>query len=226
MDILGPLPSGEILSGLVHYHSRWIDVAVVRATTSKIINQRLIAPFARYGIPKRLHIVNSPNLVANEIEDYLKEMGVEQRHTTSLWPRANGEVERQNRAPLKAIRAAHEEGKIWREELNKSLSAYRSTPYSTTGKCPAELLFRRVLNSKMPELMGLDNEETDITDQGTRDRDTQKKQANKEYVDKKFKARERDVRAGDWVPLEQKRQNRLSSSYEKEPCEVMTRYGD
>ncbi|CAH3030455.1 unnamed protein product, partial [Porites evermanni] len=71
----------------------------------------------------------------------------------------------------------------------------------------------------MPELMGLDNEETDITDQGTRDRDTQKKQANKDYVDKKFKARERDVREGDWVPLEQKRQNRLSSSYEKEPCE-------
>ena len=164
--------------------------------------------------------------MANEIEDYLKEMGVEQRHTTSLWPRANGEVERQNRAPLKAIRAAHEEGKIWREESNKFVLAYRSTPYSTTGKCQAELLFRRVLNSKMPELMGLDNEEVDITDKGTRDRDTQKKQANKDYVDKTFKARERDVREGDWVPLEQKRQNRLSSWYEKEPYEVMTRYGD
>ena len=185
MDILSPLPSGENLSGLVNYHSRWIEVEVVRATTRKINIQRLIVPFARYGIPKRLHIVNSPNLVANEIEDYLKEMGVELRHTTSLWPRANGEVERQNRAPLKAIRAAHEEGKIWREELNKFLLAYMSTPYSTTGKCPAELLFRRVLNSKMPELMGLHNEEADITDQGTRDRDTQKKQANKDYVKKR-----------------------------------------
>ena len=127
---------------------------------------------------------------------------------------------------MKVIRAAHEEGKIWREELNKFLLAYRSTLYSTTGKCPAELLFRRVLNSKMPELMGLDNEGEDITNQGTRDRETQKMQANKDYVDKTFKARERDVREGDWVPLEQKRQNRLSSSYEKEPYEVMIRYGD
>ena len=84
------------------YHSRWIEVAVVRATTSKIIIQRLIAPFARYGIPKGLWIVNSPNFVAYEIEHYLKEMGVEHRHTTSLRPRANGEVERR-----KAIRAAH-----------------------------------------------------------------------------------------------------------------------
>ena len=93
-------------------------VDVVRATTSKIIIKRLIASFARYGIPKGLWIVNSPNLVAKEIEDYLKEMGVEHPHTTSLWPRANGEVERQNRTPLKAIRAAHAEGKNWREELN------------------------------------------------------------------------------------------------------------
>ena len=53
---------------------------------------------------------NGPNLVSNEIEDYLKEMGVEHRHTTPLWPRANGEVERQNRTLLKAIRAAHAEG--------------------------------------------------------------------------------------------------------------------
>ena len=78
----------------------------------------------------------------------------------------------------------------------------------------------------MPELSGLDDEEADISDQGARDRDTQKKQANKDYVDKKFHAKERDVREGDLVLLEQKRQNKLSSSYEKEPYEVMTRDGD
>ena len=125
------------------YHSRWIEVDVVRATTSKIIIKRLIAPFARYGIPKDLWIVSSPNLV----NDYLKEIRVEHRHKTSPWPRANGEVERQNSTPFKAIRAAHAEGKNWREELNKFLLPNRSTPYSTTGKSPAELLFRRVLNS-------------------------------------------------------------------------------
>ena len=78
----------------------------------------------------------------------------------------------------------------------------------------------------MPELMGLDDEEADITDQGARDRDTQKKQANEDYVDKKFHEREQDVREGDWVLLGQKGQNKVSSSYEKEPYEVMARYGD
>ena len=43
LDILGPLPSGENLLVLVDYHCRWIEVDVVRATTSKIIIQRLDA---------------------------------------------------------------------------------------------------------------------------------------------------------------------------------------
>ena len=45
--------------------------------------------------------------------------------------------------------------------------------------------------------MGLDDEEEDITDQEAGDRDTQKKQANKDYVKKRFHARERDVLEGD-----------------------------
>ena len=60
--------------------------------------------------------------------------------TTPLWPRANGEVERQNRSLLKAMRAAQAEKKDWRSELNKYLLAYRSTPHTMTGTSPAELL--------------------------------------------------------------------------------------
>ena len=76
------------------------------------------------------------------------------------------------------------------------------------------------------DLSGLDDQETDVSNQGARDRDAERKQANKDYVGKKFHAKERDVREGNLVLLEQKRQNKLSSSYEKEPYEVMTRYGD
>ena len=46
-------------------------------------------------------------------------MGIEHRYTTLLWPRANSEVERQNRSLLKSMRAAYAEGKNWREELNR-----------------------------------------------------------------------------------------------------------
>jgi len=81
--------------------------------------------------------------VSKEVKDYLNEIRIEQRYTTPLWPRANGEVERQNRSLLKSMREAHAEGKNWREELKRFLLVYRSTPHSTTGKGPVELLFRR-----------------------------------------------------------------------------------
>ena len=149
-------------------------------------------------------------------------MGIEHRYTTPLWPRANGEVERQNRSLLKSIRAAHAKGKNWREELNKFLLAYWSTPHSTTGKSPAKLLFRRRLTTKLPELVDVEDEEIEVSDQGVRDRDTKRKLSNKDYVDKKFHARNREVREGDTVLLGKKKENKLSPSYEKEPYEVAT----
>ena len=50
--------------------------------------------------------------MSKEVEDYLKEMGVEHRYTTLLWPRANGEAERQDRSLLRSIRAARAEERI------------------------------------------------------------------------------------------------------------------
>ena len=104
--------------------------------------------------------------------------------------------------------------------------AYRSTPHSTTGKSPAELLFRRKLTTKMPELVNVEEEEVEVSDQAIRDRDTQRKQFNKDYVDKRFHARNRNVREGDNVLLEKKKENKLSPCYEKEPYRVISRYGD
>ena len=114
---------------------------------------------------------NEPNLVSAEMEKYLNEMGIERRLTTPLWPRVNGEVERQNGSLLKAMRVAHAEKRAWRRELNKYLLAYRSTPHITTGQSPAELLFGRKLSTEFAHL----EESEDPGYQQARDRDAGKK---------------------------------------------------
>ncbi|KAL9967119.1 hypothetical protein ACROYT_G025287 [Oculina patagonica] len=78
----------------------------------------------------------------------------------------------------------------------------------------------------MPELVDLEEDEIEVSDQGVRDRHTQRKQIGKEYADKRFHARDRNVRDGDTVLLEKKKENKLSYCYEKEPYEVMSCYGD
>ena len=58
------------------------------------------------------------------MEKYLEEMGIVHHHTTPLWPRANGEVEREKRPLLKAMRVFQAEGKTWRAEPQSTRSCW------------------------------------------------------------------------------------------------------
>ena len=178
LDLLGPLPGGEYLLVTVDYFSRWMEVDVIYSTTSATIIKCLDSHFARYGVPVGLRTDNGSNLVSEEMEKYLEEMGIIHHHTTPLWPRANGEVERENRSLLKAMRVFHAEGKNWRAELNKFLLAYRSTNHTTTGVSPAELFFKRKLTTKLPELTEVAEKQSDVVYQQVRDRDAEKKKAS------------------------------------------------
>lgn len=55
---------------------------------------------------------------------------------------------------------------------------------------------------------------------------SQRKQSNKDYVEKRLHAREREVKGGDAVLLEKRKQNKLSTAYEREPYTALSRYGD
>ena len=90
---------------------------------------------------------NGTQFVSDEFERFLKTNDTEHRTSIPLSPKANGEVERQNRSLLKALRIAKAEKKnIW-TEMRTFLTAYRTTPYSSTGVTPAKLLFNREIRS-------------------------------------------------------------------------------
>lgn len=55
---------------------------------------------------------------------------------------------------------------------------------------------------------------------------SQRKQSNKEYVEKRLHAREREVKGGDAVLLETRKENKLSTACERELFTVLSRYGD
>ena len=154
---------------------------------TKVIIKHVDKQFSRYGVPSTLRTDNRTNLVSAEMEEYLNEMSIKHRLITPLWTRANGQVERQNRSLLKAMRAARAEKRDWRSELNKFLMADRSTPHTTTGKSPAELLYGMKMSTKLPEVGDL-AESDEPGHQQTRDRDAEKKQIGADYVDKRHQA--------------------------------------
>ncbi|CAC5396189.1 unnamed protein product [Mytilus coruscus] len=145
--------------------------------------------FSHHGIPISLKTDNGPQFTSREFYNYLSENGVKHNRSTPYWPQANGEVERQNRTLLKAFRTANAENRDWRKEIPKFLLAYRSTPHSTTGKSPAELLFNRKIRTKLPEI----DAENRKDDADTRRKDFEMKEKGKIYADQKRKTRESDI---------------------------------
>ena len=224
VDILGPLPSGESILVLVGYYSRFFEIDVIHSTTSRVVIHCLDSHFARRGVPDGLHSGNGPQFMSAEFTGFLQELGIVHHRTTPLWPEASGEVERQNRSLLKAIRAAHAEGRNWRSELNKFLLAYRATPHSTTGVPPASSLFRRTIKTKLPAMsLG------DIipNDRAIRDRVAERQQVSVDAAQCARRCAPSELSPGDAVLLKQpQKENKLSANFHADPFTIVDPLGD
>ena len=192
----------------------------MRSTTSEKVIEFLEKIFTTHGLPLSLRSDNGPQFRSEVLEQYLEDSGIEYRKTTPLWPQANGEMERQNKSLLKRMKIAQAEGKEWKKEIRKYLVAYRSTPHTTTGVSPAELLFGRNMRTKLPELKG------ESTESEMGDRDGEMTAKAKWYADKKRNAQESDLAPGDQVLVKQERKNKLSTPFTPEPYDVVTKTGN
>ena len=75
------------------------------------------------------------------------------------------------------MKIAQAEGRDWKDTMLSHVVVFRAAPHSTTGKIPPELLFRRKIRIKMPELKDV------LADQEVRDRDVENKGSAKLHVD-------------------------------------------
>ena len=149
LDLCGPFPSGESLFVIVDYYSRWQEVRILRSTSATVVIDHLDDICTQHGLPLSVVTDNGPQFVSKQFKDYCEENNIHHHFVTPYWPQANGEVERQNRSLLKAIRTACAEGKNWHVELRKFLLAYRTTPHAVTKVPPCELLMNRQLRTKL-----------------------------------------------------------------------------
>uniref|UniRef100_A0A8W8NRV4 CCHC-type domain-containing protein n=1 Tax=Magallana gigas TaxID=29159 RepID=A0A8W8NRV4_MAGGI len=82
----------------------------------------------------------------------------------------------------------------------------------TTGVSPAELMFRRKLRTKLPQIENLQEK---VLDEEMRDKDVYSKYRNKLYVDEKRCAVDCDLEPGDSVLL--KKEDKIDTPYHAEP---------
>ncbi|CAB4021992.1 Hypothetical predicted protein, partial [Paramuricea clavata] len=87
--------------------------------------------------------------------------------------------------------------------------------------CPAELMFRKKLRTKLPELR-----ENVNLDEEMRDKDREKKEKMKGYAEKRRNAKESNLSEGDKVLLRQQRTNKWTTAFEIQPYQVIDKHGN
>lgn len=222
IDLTGPFPTGDNLLVVIDFYSRFIEVAILRQTTSKEIIQALEEMFARFGYPYRLLSDNGRQFTSEEFVQYCQASGIELLHSMPYWPRQNGECERQMRIIKKAITISLVEGSDWRAELQKTLRVHRNTPHSTTGVAPAELLLNRKIRDKIPRI----NYDSIIDKFELNDKDAAAKGKGKEYGDARVGARKSTLEVGDSVLLKNMtRSSKLQPRFEAKVWKIDEKEG-
>lgn len=220
IDYMGPLPSGEHILVVVDYFSRFVELAFTRSTSASETIRLLWKIFACHGFPVRLKSDNAQAFHSHEFQSFLADYGIEHVTSPPLWPQANGEVERQNRSILKRLKIAHSEGLNMEIEVYKFILSYNSTPHSTTGVAPAQLLFQRQLRDRLPSILLPSVQRESIVD-----RDAQKKFQGKITADCRRRASPSTIQPGDSVLIPAKQTDKLSPTFEKEPFRVLATDG-
>lgn len=224
VDFLGPLPSGDYIMLAVDYYSRYIAAEILQSITTVNTTFCLTKIFAQFGIPNTLTSDNGPNLRSVDFKKFCGKFGINNFYTTPFWPQANGEVERQNRTLLKILKIAQLEGKDWKRQMFDFLWMYHATPHSTTGKSPGELMFKRRLRDKIPDLNAEECYGGD--DQEFCDMDKINKSKSKEKEDLRRHARASEIKEGDMVYVKQQKKNKLSSNFCGQKAKVLSKIGN
>ena len=212
----GPLPTGEYLLVVIDRYSRFPEVEIFSSTKAPVIIPRLDKIFAVHGIPAILRSDNGPPFNGEEYSRYLQTLGIKAEWSTPKWPQGNATVERFMQPLGKALKTAKLDGRPWRQELQRFLLHYRTTPHSTTGVPPAELLFNPTVRGKLPVL----KKRVVRRHSEARKMDEKRQSYNKQYADEKRHAKESSIKVGDCVLIRQERRNKLTSNYNSEPYTV------
>merc|ERR1712008_276059 len=138
---------------MIDEYSRWPEVEFVRSTSATAVVPHIDKVFATHGFPEKAKSDGGPPFNGSDTHayrQYMKWAGVETVVATPDDPEANGLAENFMKSIKKIYHCAKIEGKYFKQELYKFLRQYRSTPHSSTGRSPAELLFKRNLRTRLP----------------------------------------------------------------------------
>ena len=203
-DYKGPIggQGGYYFHVLVDVYSKWPEVCVTKSTAFDKLFPHLDTSFAMHGIPEKIIHDGGPPYNGRNWKMYARESGFKTELCTPEHPQSNGLAEKMMSSIAKITHAALAERKDPKLEITKFLINYRNTPHSATGKSPSELMMKRKIRTKIPSWIPAPTSQVHMEAQK---KDRQAKRKQKEYADKRRRAKHQDVREGDLALIKQKK---------------------
>ncbi|KRZ00007.1 Uncharacterized protein T11_5724, partial [Trichinella zimbabwensis] len=144
VDLAGPIRGKNFLI-VVDAFSKWLEVSVLKNTTSESVISCLRQIFSIHGLPDIIVSDNGTQFTSQVFQEYLNKGGIKHITSAPFHPSSNGQAERMVRTTKESLKKmAHRD---WEYNLANFLFCQRVTPCTTTGKSPAELLMNRRLRT-------------------------------------------------------------------------------
>ena len=137
---------------VVDSHSKWIEVKHMTSTTCEKTIDELRLIFAAHGLPEELVSDNGPQFVSHMFSEFMMKNGIKHTLVPPYHPPSNGAAERSVRVLKEALVKQVIEGTKGRSikhRLANFLLRYRTTPHTTTGVSPSELMVKRKLRTRL-----------------------------------------------------------------------------
>ena len=146
LDYAGPF-MGKMFLIIVDAHSKWIDVHPTSSSTSEITIEKLRITFANLGLPHQIVTDNGSCFTSTEFKNFTTANGIKHIFTAPYHASSNGLAERAVQSLKQSMR--NQTGGTVQMKVSRFLFQYRTTPHSTTGVSPAELLLTRKLRNHL-----------------------------------------------------------------------------
>ena len=223
IDFCGPFPTGEYVLVAIDAYSKFPEVDIIHSTSAQATIPKLDRIFATHGIPRIIKTDNGPPFNSTEIAKFMEQNGIQHDRITPLWPQANSQAESFMKPITKAIKSAYCEQKNWKKEIYRFLLNYRSTPHCSTGYSPAELLFNRKINNKLPQ-QAPDLSNSRLHSQVV-ENDAKAKAVMKRNADTINCSKKSEISIGDVVLVKQQKRNKFSTRFSPTKYRVIARKG-
>ena len=148
VDLAGPFLGRSFLI-IVDAHSKWPEVIPMMTTTAEKTIAELRRVFSTHGLPEQLVSDDGAQFTSDIFQQFLKENGIKHVRSAPYHPSTNGEAERFVQTFKNAMKAAKNDIGSFETKLARFLLVYRSTPNTTIGESPAELLFHRQIRTRL-----------------------------------------------------------------------------